>query len=109
MLTCPHPTNRFASPRLVRLVLVPYLFTTDYHADTSRATRFKPCLKDSIKPWQLSHMAVCLAPFRYIALLTGHKKCSTLRNQFKGSDVLCFIGENPGFETSEPGFFLGMV
>ena len=22
-----------------------------------------------------------------------------------GSDVLCFIGENPGFETSKPGFF----
>ena len=23
----------------------------------------------------------------------------------KGSDVLCFIGENPGFEKSKPGSF----
>ncbi|MCC6281406.1 MAG: hypothetical protein IT262_12435 [Saprospiraceae bacterium] len=25
-----------------------------------------------------------------------------------GSDVLCFIGENPGLETSRPGLFFGV-
>ena len=107
------PMNRFALSD--KVVFVPWLCVLSAYFSNSIFRFQYPPLGFSAAKYRV----VCQAKTKLVRcwphdtfvtakpLFVESRKTDTPSNRILyGSDVLCFIGENPGFETSEPGFFI---
>ena len=61
------------------------------------------------KPGKSHDICACLPCIRALSV-SEQQDIAPLKNHSQtGSDVLCFIGENPGPEKSGPGLFFGVL